>query len=86
MRQGIKNSKTDVMTIPLDDFLGLELECFYDYEPPVPEDDISPSEQAVVSLERVYLGLAQLEVGVHLSVDRWKRLEQEIYDRIEQGY
>lgn len=82
----MKSSKLLQITIPLEDILELELECTYYYEPPVKGDDINPSEQAVVSLERVYLGLAQLEVGVHLSVDRWERLEQEIYDRIEQGY
>lgn len=71
------------MTIPLEDFLGLELECFYDFEPTVPVDEINPPEQAVVSLERVYLGIAQLEIGIHLSVDQWKRLKQEIYDRLE---
>ena len=84
MRQGIKNSQTEVMTIPLDDFLGLELECFYDYEPPVPEDDINPEELAVVELQEVWLGDAVLKYDFHLTDKQWSRLEQEIYDRIEE--
>lgn len=84
MRQGIKNTKTEVITIPLDDFLGLELECFYDYEPAVPEDDINPPEQAVVELQEVYLGDAVLKYDFHLNHKQWVRLEQEIYNRLEQ--
>lgn len=83
MRQGVKNTKTEVMTIPLDDFLGLDLECFYDYEPPVPADDINPPEQAVVTLQEVYMGDAILKYDFHLTHRQWVRLEQEIYDRLE---
>jgi hypothetical protein len=72
-----------LMLIDLEDFLGLELQCYYNYEPTIPEDDINPPEQAVVQLEKVYLGVAKVEIGNHLSIDQWKRLEQEIYDRIE---
>lgn len=79
-------SYNNQMTIPLDDFLGLELECIYYYEPPVDGDDISPPEQAVVELREVYLGDAVLKYDFHLTHKQWLRLEQEIYDRIEQGY
>lgn len=72
------------ITIPLDDFLDLELECHYYYEPPVPEDDINPPEQAVVELQEVYLGDAVLKYDLHLTDKQWSKLEQEIYDRIEQ--
>jgi len=72
-----------LMLIELEDFLGLELQCYYNYEPAVPEDGVNPPEQAVVTLEMVYLGVAKVEIDIHLSIDQWKRLEQEIYDRIE---
>lgn len=71
------------MTIALDDFLGLELECFYCYEPPLPADDINPPEQAVVLLEEVRLGEGKLVLHRHLNSNQWLRLEQEIFDRIE---
>jgi hypothetical protein len=73
----------ELMLIELEDFLGLELQCYYNYEPAVPEDGINPPEQAVVQLEKVYLGVAKVEIDNHLSIEQWKRLEQEIYDRIE---
>lgn len=76
---------TNQMLIPLEDFLGLELECIYDYEPTVPEDDINPPEQAVVELQEVWLGDAVLKYDFHLTDKQWSKLEQEIYDRIEQG-
>jgi hypothetical protein len=73
----------ELMLIELEDFLGLELQCYYSYEPAVPEDDINPPEQAVVQLEKVYLGVVQVQPDKHLKPEQWKRLEQEIYDRIE---
>jgi hypothetical protein len=38
------------ITIQLDGFLNLELNCEYDYEKAAPETDIDPPEQAVVEL------------------------------------
>lgn len=80
----MRKAKYDQMTIPLDDFLDLELECRYYYEPPIPSDDVNPPEQALVRLQEVYLGDAILKYDFHLTHDQWIRLEQEIYDRIEQ--
>lgn len=72
------------MDIPLDDFLGLELECFYYCEPPVPADDVSPAEQAVVELVEVYIGDSHSKYRLDLSREKMLKLEQEIFDRIGQ--
>lgn len=86
MTQSMKSSKLLQMTIPLEDILGLGLECTYYYEPPVPEDDINPPEQAVVELVEVHIGDSHSLYPLRLSREKMLKLEQEIYDRIEQGY
>jgi hypothetical protein len=73
----------ETITILLGGFLDLELECFYTYEPAVPEDDINPPELAVVELEKVYLHNAPLELYTHLSSKQWREIEQRIYDKRE---
>jgi hypothetical protein len=70
----------DTITIPLEGFLGLELECFYYYEPAVQGDEINPPEPATLQLEQVKLGNGTLEFLRHLSSRQWQEIEQRIYD------
>lgn len=70
----------DSMKYELEGHLNLVLECFYNYEPEVPEDDINPREEASVTLERVYLGEAPLELYSHLTPEQWMDIEQYILE------
>jgi hypothetical protein len=71
------------MKVPLEGFLNLELDCFYEYEPEVQGDDINPPEQAIVELACVYLGDGQLKLDLHLTTKQWQEIEQYIYEQHE---
>ena len=66
---------------PLDGHLSLELECFYTYEPEVPECGLNPRENASVELDHVYLGEAPLEYNLHLTPKQWMDIEQYILEQ-----
>lgn len=66
---------------PLEGHLDLVLDCFYKYEKEIPESNLNPREEASVELDRVYLGLSQLEVNLHLTPQQWRDIEQWILEQ-----
>ena len=71
----------DSIKYPLEGHLGLVLDCFYTYEPEVPESALSPQENASVELDCVYLGDGQLKWDLHLTHQQWLDIEQWILEQ-----
>jgi hypothetical protein len=70
------------ITIQLDGFLNLELNCEYDYEKAAPETDIDPPEQAVVELISAEIN-GQV---VALNSKQWIAIEQYVYNEKEREF
>jgi hypothetical protein len=72
-------STAHTRTVSLNDFLGLELECFYYYDQAVPADDISPPERAVVELYSTLLNNSVIS----LTQEQVISLEQHLLELCE---